>query len=72
LLNLVYALHYYKIGTCILNWNQPVSKDKKLRKLMSIPNDEIIIAMIACGNVQNDFKVTASKRKSLNKLVEVL
>ena len=69
-MNLLYALHYYHIGACPLNWSENVESNKKLHQLLGIPNHEIVIMMICCGMAPKEFKIVRSKRKSLNDILE--
>lgn len=64
-MNLAYALHYYKIGACILNWSVLPEYDKEARAFLPIGEKEQICALIACGNVPEQFKVCRSGKKSL-------
>ena len=68
LMNLVYALHFKKIATCILNWSVYPDIDKKIRKITKLAEDEVIIGLIACGIPQDNFKVTSSHRNSGEKI----
>lgn len=61
-MNLLYSLHHYGIGACILNCSNSVSKDLKLRKMCDISDSEVFIAMIACGIPPEEFKVARSER----------
>lgn len=63
-MSLVYALHSLGIGTCCLNWSVKARTDKKLRRVANIPDNEIIIMMIAVGNLIDEFKVACSARRS--------
>lgn len=71
-MNLLYALHYNKIGACILNCSVSPEKDAQLRKLIKIPESEVFIAMIACGIPPNEFKVAVSKRYDLDTTNKVI
>lgn len=64
LMNLLYALHYYKIGNCPANWGKTVKEDKQIRKLINIPISEKIICMIPIGVLKENFRTTLSKRRS--------
>jgi nitroreductase len=66
-MNLLYALHYENIATCILNCSNSVDKDKRLRTLCDIKESEVFIAMIACGIPPQEFKIAASKRYGIEK-----
>lgn len=62
LMNLSYALYYKKIGHCILNWYALPDVDKKLRQIISIPEEENIAAFIVCGVVPENFNIAVSPR----------
>lgn len=62
IMNLVYSLHYNKIAHCVLNWYAMPEEDQKLRKLLKIPDNENIVALIVCGNLPDKFKIVSSPR----------
>lgn len=64
-MNLLYSLHYYNIGSCILNCSHSVEKDMKMREIIDIKQSEVFIAMIAIGVPPKNFKVAISKRYSI-------
>lgn len=64
-MNLLYSLHFQKIGACPLNCNLSPKKDKAIRRIISIPSSEIFVVMISCGIPKNEFKVPFSKRNNL-------
>ena len=63
-MNMLYALHYYKIGACPLEWNERVKEDNLLRKMIDIPNDEEVVMLIAIGYPLDEFKYVTSTRNS--------
>ena len=65
IMNLCYALHYNRIGCCILNWHAKPETDINARRLIHIPDDESIVALIACGVPPDEFEVAQSPRKSV-------
>lgn len=65
-MNLLYSLHYHKIGACILNCSNSVNKDKRMRKVTNIDDSHSFIAMISCGYLPDDFKIAASKKNNIN------
>jgi len=71
-MNLVYALHAKKIGTCILNWNMDPNADRKLRTLINIPDQDTVVLFIACGMVPENFKICRSQRKPVDKYLTVI
>lgn len=64
-MNLLYSLHYFEIGACILNCSLSPEKDIILRKLCRIHESEVLIAMIVCGIPPDSFKIANSKRYNL-------
>lgn len=68
-MNLAYALHYYGIGCCILNWSVGNKRDKMIRKILSIRDSEVVIDVIACGNVPQSFKLCRSEKKELSSIL---
>lgn len=72
LMNLLYALHYYKIGNCPTHWGKTHKEEKKLSKVISLPESEKIIAMIPIGEVTDVFRTTTSARRTINENFEVL
>jgi len=70
-MNLLYFLHYQKLGACILNTSNDKSKDQSMRKATSIPNNEAFVSMIAIGEAQSEFYVALSKRDPLSAVLKV-
>ncbi len=68
-MNLLYSLHYFRIGACPLNWSENAGRNRKLYKLLNIPENEVVTMMISCGCVPKQFKVVRSERKVLNDIV---
>ena len=68
-MNLCYALHFYKIGHCVLHCSMKPEKDRELRRVLSVPDNERFVCMIACGIAPAEFDVAASKRKSLESIL---
>ena len=64
LMTLLYALHFKKIGTCLLNWSVSNDKDVKLRKLLNTPENEVILMIISCGYIPEKIALASSPRKS--------
>ncbi len=63
-MTLLNALHFNKIGACSLNWSASNEADLKLREVLNIPENEIVLLIIACGYVPDKFSVASSPRKS--------
>jgi nitroreductase len=70
-MNLLYFLHYQKLGACILNASNDKSKDLLLRKVTNIPDHEAFVAMIGIGAIPNEFSIALSKRDSVSSILKV-
>lgn len=71
IMNLCYSLHYYEIGSCVLNWYVLPDDDRKLRKIIPIADEENVVAFIACGKVPDRFRVAQSDRYDVNEIIEI-
>ncbi|MCI0920634.1 nitroreductase family protein [Sphingobacterium rhinopitheci] len=63
LMNLLYALHFYKIGNCPANWGKLISDEKTLSMVIDLPSSEKIICMIPIGELKEGFRTTLSERR---------
>ena len=64
------ALHYYRVGSCILQNGEIVDKNKKIREICdNIPENEKIVLFIAIGNYKDNIVYAVSKRKSLEDIL---
>lgn len=70
LMNLCYALHYFKIAHCILTWAKNIECDKCARALIgaNLKEHETIIALLSCGEAPDEFDLAASPRKPLKEV----
>lgn len=72
LLNLLYALHYYKIAACPANWGKDYIDDYKVRNYIDIPESEQIICMIPIGIAKETVSVTLSYRRTVDEVLRIL
>lgn len=72
LMNLLYALHYYKIAACPANWGKCVSDDKNIRKHVKIPKNEQIICIIPIGIATQNIVYAHSERRIAEETLKVL
>ena len=70
-MNLLYFLHYQKLGACILNASNDKTKDQLLKKVTNIPDNEAFVAMIAIGEVPREFFIALSKRDHISSVLKV-
>ena len=66
-MNLIYALTYYGIGTCPLIWDDYGEKGEKLRRIMNIPLNLHVIAVLQIGMpAEEECKYAVSSRRELD------
>lgn len=68
LLNLLYSLHYYKIANCPANWGKPVQDERRLSKVVQLPDSEKIICLVPIGIPVKDFSVCLSQRRDISEV----
>lgn len=65
LMNLLYALHFYRIANCPIHWGKTIHDDRSLYNFIKIPDSEKIICMIPIGIAKKQFKTTLSLRRDV-------
>ncbi|MDD5458726.1 MAG: nitroreductase family protein [Phycisphaerae bacterium] len=70
-MSLLYALHYYGLGACALNWCVTKTEDVKLRKAINIQESHTILMMIGVGNLPEKVKLCRSQRKHYEDLISL-
>ena len=69
-MNLLYALHYYKIGACPAHWGFNTDTDQQIKKLLNMTESEKVICLVPIGIPQNKFKTTLSLRRSNDEILK--
>lgn len=69
-MSLMYALHDEGVASCFLNWSAHYFQDRKLRKLLDIPNYEVIITFIGIGGYPKKLRVAASPRPNASDILK--
>jgi len=67
-MTLLNALHYNEIGACSLNWSVSNEKDIKLREIVDLPDNEVLLMIIACGYLPEEFSIASSPRKTAEEI----
>jgi len=62
---------YTNVGMFILNWHVVPTNDLKLRKIVNIPVNESVAAIIACGGIPDKFSLVSSPRRSTYELLTI-
>ena len=70
-MSLLYALHSNHLASCCLNWDVSPDKDKKLKNILRIKN-EIVIMLIAVGHYKEEYNVAVSKKKCLDNVINFI
>ena len=68
IMSLLNALHFNRIGACSLNWAVSEDKDMKIRKILNVPENEVVLMIISCGYVPEEFSIASSPRKSAREI----
>lgn len=69
MMNLLYALHYYRIAAIPLNWYADEEANQKIHEILDIPDSQEVVAFVACGNPTNEFQLVTSKRRNAQEIV---
>lgn len=72
LMSLLYALHYEELGAATLNWAVRSKTDTKLKKLLNMSDSEVVMAILAVGNLKDEFNVAVSNRKNLDEIIQIV
>lgn len=72
LMNLCYALHYYEVAHCILTCSFEQEAETKARRICAIPDNEVFIAMLSCGEAPEKFSIALSPKRNLSELFSII
>ena len=72
LMNLLYALHFYKIGACPAHWGMDVYKDLKINTILNLSESEKVISLVPIGIPINNFKTTLSLRRTPEEIFRII
>lgn len=61
-MNLLYALHYYKICACTLNAALSIRKERNLRKIIGYSKSEFPVVFISIGHAPEKIMIAGSQR----------
>jgi nitroreductase len=71
-MSLLLALHSLGLGTCCLNWSVDRDADEELREAIGIAECDVVLMMIAVGNLADQFLVARSERRDISKIMIIL
>jgi len=72
LMNLLYALHFYKIGACPAHWGHNYEKDIEIQKEIDLSDSEKVICVVPIGIPKKEFKTTLSLRRSNDEILRIV
>lgn len=72
LLNLLYALHYYKVANCPANWAKTIKQEEEIYQVIALPRSEKIICLVPIGYAVDEFKTTLSLRRPSHENLEFI
>lgn len=72
IMNLLYALHFYRIGACPLNACLSVKEEMEIRELIKLPNTENIVLFIAIGECPDKFMLANAARSNYKNITEII
>ena len=62
-MSLIFGLHAEGLGSCCLNWNVTREEDEPMRAAAGIPDNEVVITMLAVGHLPEQLRVAQSPRR---------
>ncbi|WP_282132729.1 nitroreductase family protein [Cellulophaga baltica] len=71
-MSLLFALHQKGIGACPLNWCVTLDRDKKMRTLLDIPDNEQIHLTISSGYLPEQLEIAGSPRHAVEKILKFI
>lgn len=71
-MNLLYALHYYKLCACTLNCHLSIRKMLILKKKLGIPKSQLPIVFISVGYAPKQFMVANSRRLDIDQIFTII
>lgn len=70
-MNLMYAFHHLRIGSCPLNAGITPAKERKVRDICDIPPEEMVCLFISCGYLPDQIDLANSERKRTEEIVRL-
>lgn len=70
-MSVVYALHAMGYGCCMLAWSQRAAKEDALRQALNIPQNEVVIMMIAVGQLPDEVMVAQAYRRPVSEILRI-
>lgn len=73
-MNLLYTLHYYKLGACVLNASFNETQMNRLQNIVKINDEELLASIVAVSNIPENSTVMLAKseKKYIKDIVEYI
>lgn len=68
-MSLIYALTYYGIAACVLNWSVLPERDAEVRRILEIDEGHEDLLFIALGNFKEENRVALSERRPVEEIM---
>ena len=74
IMNLVYAFHENRIGSCILNGSFTEQREKQIRDIVPIPNNEMCAAVISLSKIPSNecIKIAKSVKRDIGDIINIM
>ena len=72
LMNLCYALTYCEVAHCILTGSLERESDAEIRSIAKIPESEVIVSILCCGEATEEFDVALSPRRDVDEVLKFI
>ena len=72
-MNLLYALHFYQLGACVLNGSLSEEQEIDLKNVVNINDNEIIASILSVVNIPDDetIKIACSFRRKPDDIIDI-
>ncbi|MBU8906546.1 nitroreductase family protein [Desertibacillus haloalkaliphilus] len=67
-MSLVYGLEVQGVSSCIINWPDIPERERKLKSLLNLPDNQRVIMLVAFGYADENEKVAYSAKKTTKEL----
>lgn len=71
-MSLTFALHCLGLGSCMMNWCVGQETDRRLRTLLDLPDNEIVITLMSVGFLPDAYHVARSRRRPPSEVILAL
>ena len=69
IMNLLYSMHHYNIGSCPIIWGSEPTNDSFVRNLFEIPERFKIVGLVVGGYYEDECKYACSTRKDIKDIL---